>query len=56
MTTFEKCELNVWQARALVARRAAWLLMRITPLCHMDAAVNTYSAQLLYGDSQARQS
>lgn len=56
VTTFGKCELNLWQARALVARTAAWLLMHITPLCHMDAAVNTYSTRLLYGDSQALQS
>lgn len=57
VTAFEKRVLKLWQALALVARTAACLLMRITPLCHMAAAVNPYSTQpLLYGDNQALRS
>lgn len=54
VTALEKCVLKRWQALALVARRAAGPLMRVTPLGHMGAAVNPYSTQpLLYGDSRA---
>lgn len=54
VTAFEKHMLKLWQALALIARTAACLLRRITPLCHMDAAVNPYSTQpLLYGDNRA---